>query len=90
MLFTHSEVILQSAFIGYTLDYSTVSHYRRVGSPTSNPEKFVTEATEIDLSTRMELIADVVYRIQVSAMNSIGESNSSNEVSYTRLQGQLI
>ena len=72
------------------MDYSNVSHYRRVGSPSLIPEKFVTEATEIDLSTRMELIADVVYRIQVSAMNSIGESNSSNEVSYTRLQGQLI
>ena len=37
-----------------------------------------------------KLAADVVYSIRVFAMNSIGESNSSNEVQYTRLQGQLI
>ena len=67
-----------------------MSHCRRIGSPTSNPEKFVTEATQVDLSTMTQLAADVVYSIRVFAMNSIGESNSSNEVQYTRLQGQLI
>lgn len=66
-------------------------HCRRVGSPASNTVKFVTEATQVDLSARTELMAEVPYSIHVFAMNSIGESNSSNDVTYTRLQeGQLI
>ena len=47
--------------------------------------RFVTEVTHVDLSTRTELTAGVVYRIQVFAVNNIGESNRSNEVEYTRL-----
>ena len=51
------------------------------------PVKFVTEETRVDLSTRTELTPDVVYRIRVFATNTIGESDSSNDVDYTRFPG---
>ena len=68
---------------------------RLLGAPPAVPImaiKFVTEATEIDLSTRTEFASGSAYNIRVSAMNSVGQSNSSNEIIYAKpqLEGQLI
>ena len=65
------------------------------GAPTSVPImaiKFATEATEIDLSTRTEFASGNAYNIRIFAMNSVGQSNSSNEIIYAKpqLEGQLI
>ena len=52
--------------------------------------KFNTEETQTDLSIRRELTSGNAYNIRVFATNDIGQSNSSNEIEYTKPQGQLI
>ena len=79
----------QFAIYIYWLQYSylNLSHYcRRIGA-SADSVKFVVNAQvmQVDLSTRTELTAEVVYSIRVFAVNNIGESNPSNEVEYTRL-----
>ena len=61
-----------------------------IGTPASVPIKFDSEETQTDLSTRTELTSGNAYSIRVFATNDIGQSNSSNEIEYTKPQGQLI
>ena len=62
--------------------------YRLISSPASAPITFNTEETQTDLSTRTELTSGNAYSIRVFAINDIGQSNSSNEIEYTKPQGQ--
>ena len=83
--------VLRCNVHGY-LDFLYFSHYcRRAGGPTIDSVRFVVDDTDthVDLSTRPDLTAGVLYRIRVIAVNNIGESNRSNEVEYSRL-GLLI
>lgn len=67
----------------------TLFYYRRNAAPTANPVSFFSEETIVDLSTKTQLTPNFAYNIYVFAMNGIGESNSSNLVEYTRMQGLL-